>query len=89
MENKVILAALASDLKRVSLGIHRGATGMADMFTKEALKRREEIKGATVDAYIVRLLDNLERVLSQSDNSRKAEDALMYSTLLQNYAMRR
>ncbi len=89
MQNKAILAALASDLKRVSLGLHRGALGMADRFSQEALRRRGEINDATVAAYIVRLLADLEGVLRQNDNTRKAEDALMYSTLFQNYVVRR
>lgn len=39
MENKYILESLASDLKRVALGMHRGSNQMAKKFLDEALKR--------------------------------------------------
>ncbi len=85
MQNKYILESLASDLKRVALGLHRGSFTMADRFSKEALKRRQELKMDELKPYMKTLLNKLDASLVGKQNEKKAEDALMYSTLIQNY----
>lgn len=87
MDNKIILESLASDLKRVAYGLHRGSYHMAERFSQEALKRASEVDKKRVPRYIHNILDNLQSVLNKTDQSRKAEDALMYSTLVQNYVL--
>ena len=78
MNNKFILESLASDLKRVALGLHRGSNTMARRFLEEALKRKREIEMGKVSPYIKNLLLRLDKNIDK-------EDALMYSTLIQNY----
>jgi len=78
MENKYILESLASDLKRVALGMHRGSNQMAKRFLEEALKRKKELKQNEIPSYIQDLLDNLNKKMS-------SDYALMCSTLIQNY----
>lgn len=78
MSNKFILESLASDLKRVALGLHRGSNTMAERFLVEALKRRDELDTDEIAPYINNLLNNLNKKID-------ADDALMYSTLIQNY----
>lgn len=78
MENKYILESLASDLKRVALGLHRGSNIMANRFLDEALKRKNEVKIKLVPPYIKQILYRLDKNIN-------AENALMYSTLIQNY----
>lgn len=86
-KNKIALASLAMDLKRVALGYYRGSDTMAERFFEEAIKRRNEVDRKSVKPYIRKILDNLE-AMSQQKNGRKiAEDVLMYSTLLQNTAL--
>lgn len=85
--NKIALSALALDLKRVALGYHRKSLKTADVFTKEALKRKNEIRLEEVKPYLKDLLNNLSVILSQKDHIRLAEDALMYSILFQNAAV--
>lgn len=87
MNNNVILGALAMDLKRAALGYHRGSLGTAHRFFEEALKRKKEIDQASVKPYIRKLLSRIDSLGSQRDTERIAEDALMYSTLLQNAAL--
>jgi hypothetical protein len=82
-KNKVALGALSMDLKRVALGLHRGSNLMAERFFKEALKRRDEVDLKTVKPYLVKLLKELENIKKET-NARKAEDALLYSTIFQN-----
>ncbi|MFH1826860.1 MAG: hypothetical protein ABH812_00295 [bacterium] len=78
MKNKYILESLASDLKRVALGLHRESNIMAKRFLDEALKRRKEVQINTLDPYMKKILSNLDEKID-------CENALMYSTLIQNY----
>ncbi len=78
MNNKFLLESLASDLKRVAIGLHRGSNTMAQRFLIEALKRKDEIEVEKVAPYIRNLLDGLNKNID-------SENALMYSTLIQNY----
>ncbi len=78
MNNKFILESLASDLKRVALGMHRGSNTMALRFLDEALKRKDEVEIKIVAPYIKKLLARLDKDID-------AENALMFSTLIQNY----
>lgn len=78
MKNKFILESLASDLKRVAIGKNRGSEIMAKRFLNEALKRKKEVDLKTVASYIRKLLNNLNTDIG-------SDDALMYSTLIQNY----
>lgn len=82
MSNKYILESLASDLKRVALGKYRGSNAMAERFLDEALKRKGELNLKEIAPYIKTFLDKMDKSLG-------SEDALMYSTLFQNYAQRK
>jgi hypothetical protein len=75
------------DLDRVSLGYYRGSKKMAEVFAREALKRKDELHSVIVKPYIRKLLEALESMLSQKDHKKLAEDALMYSTLFQNASL--
>jgi hypothetical protein len=88
MQNNVALSSLALDLKRIALGLHRNSVTMADRFIKEALLRKNEIHVEIEKPYIVRILSNLDSILANNDTYKKAEDALMYSTLIQNYVLK-
>lgn len=86
MSQKIIIESLAMDLKRVALGLHRGSTSMANRFKEEALNRAEEIEQK--DNYLNKLVNGMRESFSKNDN-RIAEDALMYSTLFQNFALKK
>lgn len=75
------------DLKRVAIGYHRGSTKMAARFSDEALRRINEVKLSQVKPYLRRFIKMLPEILEQGDKKRVAEDALMYSTILQNYVV--
>jgi hypothetical protein len=81
MNNKFILESLASDLKRVSLGFYRGSDSMARRFLVEALKRKSEVDIKLTAPYI-------NKILSKLDEKIDAENALMFSTLIQNYTQK-
>lgn len=86
MDKKIIVASLAMDLKRVALGLYRGSSSAA-IFKKEALQRGHELEQFIPDPNIQKLWRKTKQVL-QSDSERVAEDALMYSTLFQNFAVK-
>ena len=87
-ETKIALSSLALDLKRVALGYWKGSDETAGRFVEEALERKKELDKVEVKPYLRQLLDQLPQVVAQEDKKRLAEDALMYSTRFQNYALR-
>lgn len=88
MSQKIIVESLAMDLKRVALGLYRGSNAMANRFKEEALKRGAELEQQKSDVYLKSLLRHCRESLSISNN-RSAEDALMFSTLFQNFALKK
>lgn len=80
---------MAMDLKRVALGLYRGSQRMAETFQEEVRKRRKELDAQSTDAYLKKLITRIDAWMEEVDSCRKAEDALMYSTLLQNYVQQR
>lgn len=86
-KNNTEIASLAMDLKRVATGFYNGSGKMARRFSEEALKRNNEISKHNLKPYLLRILKKLPKILKQKDESKLAEDALMYSTIFQNYAL--
>ncbi len=87
-KNKIALGALAMDLKRVALSYYRNSNKVAEIFMEEALKRKKEVDLKKVKPYIKDLLNKLEEMKNEKDKQKVAEDALMYSTLFQNAALK-
>lgn len=87
-KNQIALSSLAMDLKRAALGYHRDSIGTARRFFQEAIKRREEIDQLSIKPYLRKLLLSIEKAANQEDKKKAAEDLLMYSTILQNAALR-
>ncbi|HEX7456667.1 MAG TPA: hypothetical protein VF303_04355 [Candidatus Nanoarchaeia archaeon] len=81
--DKIAISSLAMDLKRVALGFYNGSEKTAQRFVQEALKRKEEISKPPL--YLAKIINTLPQTLSQKDKKKLAEDALMYSTIFQNY----
>lgn len=88
MNTKIALESLSMDLKRVAMGYYRGSDTMAKRFAQEALKRKEDVDISLIQPYVGRLLHTMEKSLQQENTKRIAEDALMYSTLFQNYTQK-
>lgn len=86
--DKFAIESLAMDLKRVALGYYNGSERSAKRFSEEALKRKDEIGIANLKPYFRRKLQSLPEILAQKDKKKLAEDALMYSTIVQNYALK-
>lgn len=87
INQKIIIESLAMDLKRVALGLQRGSLGMANRFKEEALMRGQELEKQDTSEYIKKLLVFMKKVCKDT-SERVAEDALMLSTLFQNFALK-
>lgn len=83
MNNKQTLEALAMDLKRVALGYFRESSSMAEVFVKEALKRKDEIDNKNIKPYLNEFLNKIEDLRGE-EKGKAAEDALLYSIIFQN-----
>lgn len=89
MKNNIILESLAMDLERVAIGYQRGSFKMADRFLQEAKARKKELQNANLKPYLKKLLSKLEKMFEEKDHKKLAEDALMYSILFQNAALKK
>ncbi len=85
--NTIALESLSMDLLRVAIGINRKSFNNADRFLKEAIKRKNEVNNLLVKPYLRKILQRIEN-LEKSDKIKKAEDSLMYSTLIRNYCQK-
>lgn len=87
MNNKIALESLTMDLKRVAIGYHRNSLIMANRFYEEALKRKNELDMSSLRPYIIRFINRID-VLTNQENDAVADEALLISTLLQNYTQK-
>lgn len=87
MDNKIILESLVMDLKRVAIGYHRNSLNMANRFYEEALKRKSELDLASLKPYILRFINRIDSLTNQ-DHGAVADEALLISTVLQNYTQK-
>jgi mannitol-specific phosphotransferase system IIBC component len=83
----VSLSSISMDLERVAMGYQRGSITMGNRFLEEALMRKNEIDENQVKPSIKNLMDALDEIMKEKDIKKRAEDALMYSTLFQNASM--
>lgn len=87
MDEKIILGALSSDLKRVAMSLYRNSPSVARRFLREALSRKSETKNLFLPPYLQKIIREMENSLADISSPRVAEDCLMYSTLIQNYVL--
>ena len=88
MNTKFILGSLAQDLYRVGESCHSRSMKTADIFMIEAQKRIGELKNATIKQYLRDHLTHIKMLPNVKNIDKKAEDALMYSTIIQNYCLK-
>lgn len=87
MDNKIALQSLVMDLKRVAIGYHRNSVTMAARFYEEAQKRKSEIDEHDLRQYILPFLKKID-LLPQLPQDEAADEALLISTVLQNYTQK-
>ena len=87
-DSKTAIESMASDLKRAALGLQRKSLAMSECFLKEAINRVSELNLGSLPEYIKQIIQKIEIVDVKKAQDRMPEDFLMYSVLLQNYAIR-
>ena len=87
-QNKIAISSLALDLKRVAILYFNGSEKSAQRFSDEVLKRAAEIDRDEIPQYIDEALKKVKVILEQKEKSDKAKNALIYSTIFQNYVLK-
>lgn len=86
MNNNALLQAIALDLKRIAIGYHSGSTKMADRFLEEVGKRKVLLDYSSLQPTVKKLVINLDQLAKEKNIQKRADDALMYSTLFISYS---
>lgn len=81
------ILSLALDLKRITVGYQNNSLEMMGRFQLEADRWLRRIEPDKVAPYIAKIIGFLPEKLVNPDEAQRAEDALTYSVILQNYAL--
>ncbi|MBI2590255.1 MAG: hypothetical protein HYW33_00020 [Candidatus Blackburnbacteria bacterium] len=87
-DNKFLIGSIVSDLRRASLYMHLGSLSTASHFAHEAIETKKRVNMEMISPHVARILEETEKTLKKPDGDHKAEDILMYSILLQNFAQK-
>lgn len=82
----MLIGSLSNDLYRVSSLVQRGSIKAAARFLQESKRWSSELKNHDLKHYLRKIILDLENNDTHLDEAR-AEKLLMYSILLQNYAL--
>lgn len=85
-DTRLLVGSLSNDLLRVANMVQRGSTKASVRFLEEA-KRWTDFYPGQVKDYVYRIAEDVKYTRSSDLNLEKAEKFLMYSVLLQNYAL--
>ncbi len=86
MNNNALLQTIALDLKRVAIGYHSGSIQMADRFLQEVIKREKQLDFLSLSQTMKKLVKKVEKLSEEKDFKKRAEDALLYSTLFLSFS---
>ena len=86
MDNKEILSILSMDLKRVAMGFHQKSHKTAERFLDESIRYCKKVNTQELLPYMILILKEINS-LKNIPASRRAEDALLLSTRIQNYVL--
>jgi len=86
---KLLIGSLSNDLYRVACLTQRGSVKGAEKFWIQSGRWVKDLESAQVKPYIKKIILDIKQQLGiNSLNLEMAEKYLMYSILLQNYALR-
>ena len=87
-ETRLLIGSLSNDLLRVANMVHRGSAEGASRFFSEAQKWSLQLKHRQLKPYIKDIVNDIDaETVKTALTKNKAEKFLMYSILLQNYAV--
>ena len=83
---KMLIGSLSNDLYRVATLANRGSIDNAKTFHKESQRWIRELEHKSLKPYMKQIILHLKKT-DVNNIKQDAEDYLMYSILLQNYAL--
>ena len=87
-KTKLLIGSLSNDLYRVSYLTQRGSLAAAKKFWQETNRWIKDLDHAKVKPYIRKIISDVKNQPQRKIfTTESAEKYLMYSTLLQNYAI--
>ena len=86
-DTKMLLGSLSNDLYRCACLIQRGSLNGASKFLDESERWTHELQTSTVKKYIRNIVEDLRKNKNKDLDMAMAEKYLMYSVVLQNYAL--
>ncbi len=86
-EKYLLIGSLSNDLYRVASLVGRGSYPSAERFFREAKKWSLQLKQAKLKKHIKKIIVEINTDDQGVSSQAKAEKLLMYSVLLQNYAL--
>ena len=86
-QTKLLIGSLSSDLYRIASLTQRGSYVAADKFLVEAKRWSDNLSGVKLKRYIRKIIDDVQKRDDYNHSLAQAEMYLMYSILLQNYAL--
>ena len=89
MNTNQLIASIAVDLKRVANAYHTNSITTGNRFIREIIETKKQINKSELDSYMKKTLEKLYKALTSTKHEEVAEDALMYSMILQNYYVSR
>lgn len=88
-KTKLLIGSLSNDLYRVAYLTQRGSIKAAEKFWQQSGRWVKDLESAQVKPYVKKIILEIKSNLdSNSLTTETAERYLMYSILLQNYALR-
>ena len=85
--SRVLVGSLSNDLLRVATLVQRGSTIAAERFFVEAKRWAAQLQNSDEATYIKNIASEIYGETEQQISLETAEKYLMYSVLLQNYAL--
>jgi hypothetical protein len=87
-KTKLLIGSLSNDLYRVSYLTQRGSLAAAEKFWHQVNRWIKDLEYVRLKPYIRKIISNIKNQPQQEIfTAESAEKYLMYSTLLQNYAL--
>lgn len=84
---QMLIGSLSNDLLRVANLTHRGSHEGAKRFLTEAMRWSDQLRNKNTKPYIKKIIQDIN-LNNKKLTKDRAEDLLMYSTLLQNYSLK-
>lgn len=86
MKNKELLKTMADELCQVALSYDSGSNEEADTLLQEILLKETQLESDKFPESVAKVLFWTSDLPYTEDLHKRAEDALLYSTLLQSFA---